>query len=251
MLTRDGRLIGNEEVQTILERGTPLNVNAFVPELLKFDHSEATDNVLLNLNHEPISSGNMFNFTSDLNQCVSRHGLESLDFSVDARQSEATPILVDMDLTSSTVPSTPSIQSSPMLPALTYTPYVEFSRTNVPSRIPSSRLLHDPLLLPRLEPTQPEDDSGRSDKLPPTPRPLLDLSTTPVDLAGLMSFQPNSLGELAGLDFQLSDTVEGHEEAIVFQGRHSRKSSERTIIDPGMEDRAFRMFSQGVIKSQK
>ena len=200
--------------------------------LLNCDHSR-TENVLLNLDHDPISSDNVFNSTPDLNQSVTRHGLEELDFSA-----EGTPIHLDIDLSSSTVPS--SI-SSPILPAIN-TPRVQSSPTMSPQS-PIDHNLYDSALIVPIKPT-PKDDPQKF-------CPLLDLDIntstgTLVDLAGLMSFQPNSLEELAGLNFQFLDEVDSPEEAIVFQGRHSRKSSQHTVFDAELADRAFRMFSQGI-----
>ena len=234
MLTRDGGLIGNEEVEKIIEGRSGLESTPV--SLLNFDHS-GSENMLLNLDNAPISSENEFNLTADLHQSVTRHGLEELDFSA-----EVTPTHLDVDLSSSTVPSS---TSSPILPAIN-TPRVQSSSTMSP-RSPIEHHSYESALVAPLEPTPMEEAPRKCS-------PLLDLDiNTPsgiVDLAGLISFQSNSLGELAGLDFQFSDEVDRPEEAIVFQGRHSRKSSQRTSVDPEVADRAFRMFSQG-IKSQK
>jgi hypothetical protein len=230
MLTRDGGLIGNEEVEKILE-SRPTLESASV-SLLNCGHS-GTENMLLNLDHNPISSENVFNLTPDLNQSVTRHGLEELDFSA-----EVTSTHLDIDLSSSTAPS--SI-SSPILPAIS-TPRIQSSPTM--SRSPIDHHLYDSALVAPLEPTPKEEDPRKCSL-------LLDLDVnTPsaalVDIAGLLSFQSNSLGELAGLDFQFSDEVDRPDEAIVFQGRHSRKSSQRASVNPDLADRAFRMFSQGI-----
>lgn len=228
MLTRDGGLIGNEEVKKIIESRPALESTSV--SLLNCDHS-GTENVLLNFDHAPISSGNVFNIIPDLNESVTRHGLEELDFSA-----EITPTQLDIDLSSSTVPS--SI-STPILPAIN-TPRVQSSPTTSP-RFPMDHHLYDSALVAPLEPTPKEDDPRKYS-------PLLDLDiNTPsealVDLAGLMSFQSNSLGELVGLDFQFSDEVDCPKEAILFQGRHLRKSSRRTSVDPDLANNGLRMFS--------
>ena len=155
---------------------------------------------------------------------------------------------------------------------------------------------HDDALssLPATRPRQPPRSSNSLLDIEGTPPSFLG---TFDDLVSLnQPYQPFALGDLEGLDFQkpllpatpvqiashnfqqrsdfndlvnlcnLSNTpassldptkVETSEEAIVFQGRHSRMStpdlqSNRQVIrvDPASLDRAFRMFSIG-IKSQK
>jgi hypothetical protein len=235
MLTRDGGLIENEEVKKILESRPALESTSV--SLLNCDYS-GTENVLLNFDQAPISSESVFNIIPDLNESVTRHGLDELDFST-----EITPTEVDIDLSSSTVPS--SI-STPILPAIN-TPRVQSPPTTSP-RFPMDHHLNDSALVAPLEPTPKEDHPRKCS-------PLLDLDiNTPsealVDLAGLASFQSNSLGELVGLDFHFSDEVDCPEEAILFQGRHLKKSSHRTSVGPDLADNGLRMFSQG-IKSTK
>lgn len=270
MLTRDGGLIEHEEVREILERK---NRHFQRVESLDFwgDINPtivpiSNNNVeLLNFDQHPPT----FNSNNEIVQTVTaRHDLESLDFAPEkitfpthsellqpAGSCSLAHLSNNKVVSSSRVPSTPSTQSSPMITINSH-----------PAT--AANIYDDPIasLVAPLESTSLLLDLEVSSDTPHTPT-----SSVVDDLMGLMTFQSCSLEELAGLNFQERTRIQTNpdvtlvdsrqleapdyrpEEAIVFQGRLSRRVPQQNVanlIDPDSTDRAFQKFSQGM-KSRK
>jgi hypothetical protein len=210
MLTRGGQLIEHEEVNKMVDKdgfGHIVSDKSIpVVELLNFDDSPT-------LSHTDQTLPSAF------------HDLESLNFFFNQ----------------ASVASTPSIQSVSTPPTVSPTISLATLVETKMSPRPASALEKHSLLL---------DLTSATVKIPfhsislEKYTPLLDLDSEPAQTREVTElFQSRSWNELAGLDFHANMTSES--EAIVFQGRHSRKSSEKipTPNDAGLTDYSFRMFN--------